>query len=155
MDHATDDDDAAECHDHIKAISQRIDVPLPELSKTTAAKLDPLNRFRTAALEEEAKAATSPIGAERRLLAAAENWMKAGDKIKASAIAERIADAIKRDKEDRRKDYRYEQLAELYALLGMKAEAIASYQSAIEAATTAYRKSSYVEAIENLQSEGE
>ena len=155
MTRAGRDDKAVKYHATIQAICQEQNIAMPKLPDAAAVKLDPLNRFRVKAAEDEASALKYPTMADSEYKSAAENWIKANETDKALSAAKKCAKAVLANKSSGVFGYRCEQLAKLYEQLDQKEDAIKFYTHARDSENNDRQKEKYQQKIDDLNSPDE
>ena len=149
--YATRDDDAVKYHEQIKQICDKNGISIPSLDPKSAVKLDPLNRHRVKALEQEQRAEKERnLSSKMRYwMSASESWLKAKENQKALNAADRYAAML--IKQGRAREYELGKLAELYMAIGNKERAISALNKAISMTKSDYHKQKFEDQINALR----
>lgn len=149
--HANNDDKAVKHFQQIEIICQEKELPLPKLDTLSAAKLDPLNRFRVdaAKAEQQAKQDASGSSTKTYYRRAIELWMKGESKADAVRVVNDLSKHIQ--KATGINDYDFEWVAKVCEKLEEPGLAIEHYELGIQNAKSELRKKNFRQRIESLR----
>ncbi len=149
--HASNDDRAVKHFQQIEIICQEAKLPLPMLDSLSAAKLDPLNRFRVDAAKAEKQAMQDANSSSTKVYyrRAVELWMKAESKSDAVRVVSDFSKHLQ--KASGSSDSDFEWIAKAYEKLDERELAIEHYELAIQSAKSESRVKSYQKRIDALK----